>query len=335
MSAASEAAGLAPLVEAFGVFLRTERRASPHTERAYLHTVGELLAFTAERRRRVITPDDLDLLTLRAYLASRFGQNQAVTLGRKLSAIRTFFRFLRRQNVIAENVALLLRPPKGRRALPDFLTPEQAEALMVAPTRPTVLEGAQATTRRERPFIERDRLLVELLYGGGLRVSEACGLDVDDLANDEIRVRRGKGRKDRIVPLGQKAKDALAPYLALRRPRHSDERALLLNAAGQRLSPRSAHRITKQWSLAAGLPPVHPHALRHSFATHLLGSGADLRAIQELLGHASLQTTARYAHVDLEYLMRQYQAHPHAAAPSPEAAHDDSAPQPHTAKKDA
>lgn len=292
---------------AFCEFLRVERRASPHTERAYRTTIEELIQFAAERRKRAITPDDLDLVLLRAYLASRFSHNQAGTLGRKLSAIRTFFSYLRRQNLIAENVALLLRPPKGKRALPEFLTPEQAESLLTAPT--------SGNAADERPFPERDQLLLELLYGAGLRVAELCHLDVGDITTDEIRVRSGKGRKDRIVPLGDKAKAALPPYLAVRRPRLADEHALFLNRAGARLSTRSAHRIVKQTSAQRGLPPVHPHALRHSFATHLLGSGADLRSIQELLGHASLQTTARYAHVDLEYLMRQYQAHPHAAEP--------------------
>jgi integrase/recombinase XerC len=249
---------------------------------------------------------------LRSYLASLFELNEPSTIARKLSAVRAFLRFLRREKVIEENVAMLLRPPKAKKSLPSFLTVEQAGVLVEAPLTVDKL---------------RDAAIFEVLYGCGLRVSECVGLDLVDLESDMVRVRAGKGRKDRLVPLGEQARTAILAWLALR-PRLAPsgaaggaERsgivdpssdALFVNARGGRVTARSVRRFLDAHAQTAGVPKTHPHALRHSYATHLLGSGADLRAIQELLGHASLKTTARYAHVDFEYLARAYQHHPHA-----------------------
>jgi integrase/recombinase XerC len=210
-------------------------------------------------------------------------------------------------------VAVLVRAPKAKKLLPRFLTPEQAAALVEAPAR-------RAEPRRQRRPAEsaRDRALLELLYGTGLRVGEAVALDLDDVGGGEVRVRHGKGDKERRVPLGEKAREAVADYLAerprLAHPRSAklDGSALFVTRRGARMGQREVRRILDGWAGRAGVPRTHPHALRHSYATHLLGSGADLRAIQELLGHASLKTTARYAHVDLQYLMDQYAKHPHA-----------------------
>jgi integrase/recombinase XerC len=239
------------------------------------------------------------MITLRSYLASLFEKNDASTISRKLSALRAFGRFLKRDRVIDENVAMLVRPPKARKVLPRFLTPEQAEGLMVAPV----------AERTPTALALRDAAILEVMYGCGLRVSECVGLDVGDVDLEEIRVRRGKGGKDRVVPLGRKAREAVDAWLARRAELGPRDESLFPNARGGRVSARSVRRFVDKHAIRGGVPPTHPHALRHSYATHLLGSGADLRAIQELLGHASIQTTARYAHVNLEYLMKEYFSH--------------------------
>jgi integrase/recombinase XerC len=284
------------LVERFRRHLEAEKRASPHTVRNYLLNVEQLIAFMREKGRP-LQPRAVDIPLLRSYLASLFEQNEPATIARKLSAVRAFLRFLRRERVIEENVAMLLRPPKAKKALPSFLTVEQAGVLVEAPN------------AAHKP---RDAALFEVLYGCGLRVSECVGLDLGDLEADMIRVRAGKGKKDRVVPLGEKAARAIERWLPERLQCKPVDDALFVNARGRRLSARSVRRFLDAHAQAAALPKTHPHALRHSYATHLLSSGADLRAIQELLGHASLKTTARYAHVDFEYLARAYQHHPHA-----------------------
>ena len=294
--------------------LESEKRASKETVRAYLADIGELVEFIAAKRDRPARVADLDVPMLRSYLASLFGRNEPVTVGRKLSAARTFLKFLRRLRLIEENVALLIRPPKARPLLPRFLTVEQAGALVEAPTDtrpPVATKGGAAWDELESL---RDQALLEVMYGAGLRVGEAVALDVGDLEGEMVRVRHGKGDKERLVPLGRKARDAVAAWLAVRPPvaRAGAEQAVFVTRRGLRVGTRQVRRVVDAQALRSGLAATHPHALRHSYATHLLGSGADLRSIQELLGHASLKTTARYAHVDIEYLMTQYARHPHA-----------------------
>jgi len=207
-----------------------------------------------------------------------------------LSSLRAFFQFLVRRRVIASNAAKLVASPKRPRKLPRFLSADDAARLVEAPTTP------------------RDRALCELLYGCGLRVSEAVGLDVTDLDGDELRVRRAKRGKERIVPIGRKAHEALAAYIGKR-----GEGPMFISARGKRLSDGEARRIVRRAVLLGGTPYATPHALRHSYATHLLDSGADLRSIQELLGHASLSTTQRYTHVSIAHLAQVYDAaHPRA-----------------------
>jgi integrase/recombinase XerC len=286
------------LIDRFQRHLEAEKRASPHTVRNYLLNVEQLVAFMRERRPNgELHARDVDIPLLRSYLASLFELNEPSTIARKLSAVRAFLRFLRREKVIEENVAMLLRPPKAKKSLPSFLTVEQAGVLVEAPLTVDKL---------------RDAAIFEVLYGCGLRVSECVGLDLGDLESDMVRVRAGKGRKDRVVPLGDKARRAIDRWLPERLKVGPVDDALFVNARGRRLTARSIRRFVDAHAQSAALPKTHPHALRHSYATHLLSSGADLRAIQELLGHASLKTTARYAHVDFEYLARAYQNHPHA-----------------------
>jgi integrase/recombinase XerC len=299
-------------VTAFRQYLTAEKRASAHTVRAYLHDVDELVAFARGSLGRAPTLDDLDVVLCRSYLASLHGRNDAVTIGRKLSSLRALFRLCVRRRLVRSNPVGALRAPKRAKRLPAFLGKEEVGRLLDGgASRPGAGEGELAF----------ERSLFEIIYGAGLRVSEACGLDVGDVEIDGaqafVRVRQGKGRKDRVVPLGSKACTALAAYSALRPTRlqaaGSDAAALFVTRRGRRIGPRAVRRVLSRREVATGTPQVSPHALRHSFATHLLGEGADLRSIQEMLGHASLRTTQRYAHVDIDHLMAAYdKAHPRA-----------------------
>ena len=285
-------------VGSFLEYLGVERGASPHTLRCYATDLTEFTRFLAEERVGGLA--GVDSRVIRAYLA-RLHQRRLskATIARKLAAVRSCFRFLARRGALEVNPARQVRSPRLGRRLPSFLPKDEATQLLDTAPGP----GAAGS---------RDRALVELLYASGLRVAECCGLSVDDLdeARRTVRV-LGKGGKERIVPVGDTALEALAAYLAMRGRARG---ALFRNARGGRLTTRSAHRIVKGLARRAGLGQrVTPHTLRHSFATHMLGEGADLRLIQELLGHSRLSTTQRYTHVSPEHLMRVYDAaHPRA-----------------------
>jgi site-specific recombinase XerD len=311
---------LLPLLQRYDDHLAKERRLSSQTVRAYLGDVRAWLLFLAPRIGRPLELSDLSLRSLRAYLASRHDADDAVTVTRRLQSLRSFCAYLKRARLIDENFARLVRPKRAAQRLPRFLTPEQLAALLDPKT--------PAETQQEQPaqtaaIAARDRAILELIYGAGLRVSEAVTLDRSQVLRGDdglisVRVVAGKGRKDRLVPAGEKAAQALAEYLARRallcHPKTGflDADALFLSPRGKRLGVRDVRRILHGRALATGVPTVHPHALRHSYATHLLGSGADLRSIQQLLGHSNLSTTARYAHVDLQYLWDQFAHHPRA-----------------------
>lgn len=321
---------LTELVDAYRTHLRAERRLSAETVRAYLANVEEWLHFVRARLDRALVPADLDLRAVRSFLGSRHEVDAAVTVTRKLQALRSFLGFLRERKWVPENAALLVRPKKAGRRLPQFLTPDEASALFSTSTShperdvsPSLQAPTEVATPRQAAVCLRDLAVFELLYGAGLRVSEVVGLDLMQVQRDEgelltVRVIAGKGRKDRIVPAGAHAARALSDWLAVRqllaheKTGALDAQALFISNKGRRLGVRDVRRALHQTALEKGLPPLHPHALRHSFATHLLGSGADLRSIQQLLGHANLSTTARYAHVDLQYLWDQYAKHPRA-----------------------
>jgi integrase/recombinase XerC len=252
----------------------------------------------------------LEARDLRSFLAANAGDREAATLIRKVAALRAFYRFLRRRAGLDANPASELSSPKLRRKLPLFLSVEKAGETVEMPTD----RGTSATALR-------DRALLEVLYGAGVRVSELVGLDLGslDLEGGTARV-LGKGNKERIVPLGSAAREALRDYLALRGDLRSmrgtqHATALFLSVRGERLGVRQVQLVTKRYgALATGHDTLHPHALRHSCATHLLDAGADLRSIQELLGHASLSTTQRYTHVSMDQLQAVYtKAHPLAA----------------------
>ena len=278
---------------------------SGHTVTAYTADLHEFLEFLSPPETEPPAPAAIDVLALREWMLWLFNRpNTAVTIRRKLAAIRGLFRFLSREGIVTTNVAKLVRTPKAPKKLPDVMTAEQVGAL---------IDGV-AANRMERPQPARDRALFELLYGCGLRVSEMAGLNLEDLDRAEgwLRV-RGKGRKERQVPLPGQAAESLERYLG-ERAVVRDEPAVFLNHRGRRLTPRGIAFIVKLYATYInGDPSVHPHSFRHAYATHLLADGADLRAIQELLGHARLSTTQKYTQVSLTDLMAVYdKAHPKA-----------------------
>lgn len=301
--------------ERFLAHLACERRASPHTVAAYRRDLNQLLAFAQGRQEQTLRVSDLSKLVLRAWLGQLSRDRAPVTLARKLAAVRGWFRYLERQPELTENPTTTLGTPRVRRKFPVFLGIEVAGVVVEAPTR----LGFQVTPRASEAVRARDRAMFELLYGSGLRVGELVALDLGDFSPDlaEVRV-LGKGQKERMVPVGSLAAAALASYFGQREelahPRRGtlDERAAFVSQRGARLGVRRVQVLVARYGAhAGGRPDLHPHALRHSCATHLLEGGADLRAIQELLGHQSLSTTQRYTHLSMDQLLRTYDAaHP-------------------------
>ena len=285
-------------VSTFLQYLAGERGASAHTLRGYATDLAEFRRFL--RTARVAGWHDVDARALRAYLAWLHGRGLAKSsIARKLAAVRSCFRFLTRRGVLPANPARHLRTPRLGRRLPSFLPKDESKDLLDA-----TFEASDAG--------RRDRALLELLYASGLRVAECCGLDLEDVDRRHGTVRvLGKGNRERMVPVGDAALAALDAYLGAR---GAAAGPLFRNLRGKRLTTRSVHRIVGRRARAAGIDRrVTPHTLRHTFATHLLGEGADLRLIQELLGHRRLSTTQRYTHVSPEHLMKVYDsAHPRA-----------------------
>ena len=281
------------------------QNASQHTVRNYASDLSQFLEYFSPPGAEPPAPGTIDAILMREWLASLYhGGLDPLSIRRKLAAVRSFFQFMVRERAIAVNPARVLRTPKAPKRLPVVPTEEQANALV---------DGV-AGDRFERPHPERDLALFELLYGCGLRISELVGLNLEDFDFSERWIRvRGKGRKERLVPYASKAAAALAKCVSARtaKPR---ERAVFLNHRGQRLSDRGARDIVKFYArMISGDASIHPHSLRHAYATHLLSDGADLRAIQELLGHARLATTQKYTQVSLTDLMAVYdKAHPKA-----------------------
>lgn len=286
------------------------RNDSPHTIRNYGADLREFSQYFTPPGGAAPEVTELDMLALREWLGHIYErEHKPATVRRKLASVRALFRFLSRDHVITRDPARLLRLPKMPKMLPEVPNAEVTNALV---------DGKLPETMLERPFPKRDRLLLELLYGCGLRVSEAVGLNLEDFDRTERWIRvRGKGRKERQVPYGGKAETALLSYLEDRGVEPVDGHALFLNWLGGRLSDRGARYIVKFYGTwVVGDSSIHPHTLRHAFATHLLSDGADLRAIQELLGHARLSTTQKYTQVSLTDLMRVYDsAHPKAVQP--------------------
>jgi integrase/recombinase XerC len=294
-------------IDTFIDYMALERGASPHTCRAYRKDLELFAAFLREKG----LPTDaatIDHLTIRLYLGHLYQEKRIkrTSVVRKLATLRTFFRYLKREGIIEKNPAKMVATPKGGKYLPHALTVDEAFRLLDAPD-------------AREPLGSRDRAIMELLYSSGLRVGELTSLNLDDLdlGGGMVRV-MGKGGKERIVPIGSKAVEALRSYLArrdeLKQKGESTPPYLFLNRRGGRLTPRSVARMITTYRLHGGIAKeATPHTFRHSFATHLLDAGADLRGIQELLGHASLSTTQKYTHVSSAKLMEVYdRTHPRA-----------------------
>jgi len=295
---------LAKEIDRYLAALRLQN-ASPHTLRNYASDLQQFAGYFSPPGQHPPAPAEFTVLQIREWLGDLYQRRLSpLSVRRKLAAVRSLFQFLAKNGSVATNVARLVRTPKAPQRLPAVPTAEQTNDLI----------NAVAQDRLERPFPERDRLIFELLYGCGLRISELVGLDLDDFDYGEQWIRvRGKGRKERQVPYGSSAAAALEKYLAVRAAKPK-ERGLLMNHLGTRLSDRGARGIVKLYArLISGDASMHPHSLRHAYATHLLADGADLRAIQELLGHARLATTQKYTQVSLTDLMAVYdRAHPKA-----------------------
>lgn len=301
-------------LDRFEQHLKYERNVSAHTLRNYMSDLQQFYEYLCpiqkDGRRREVPVQEIDHITIREYLATFYKDNHKKTsIARKLATLRTFFRFLCREQILEMNPAKLVSSPRLEKKIPKVLSIEEMIRFIESPDTETVLG-------------KRDRAILELLYGAGIRVSELCGLNVEDVdfKNQSIRV-RGKGRKERIVPFGSKAKEALEIYMEVRGDLllespidNRDPEILFYNYQGTRITTRSVGRMLDKYLKECAMSlEISPHSLRHSFATHLLSAGADLRAIQELLGHARLSTTQIYTQVSMEKLMQEYdKAHPKA-----------------------
>ncbi len=288
------------LIEAFTKYLKFEKNASKHTQRSYLHDAHEFIKYLEQKNLEL---HKLKLSHLRAYLGNIYTNKESSTMSRKLSALKTFFKFLKRENHIKENHAELLSVPKRRQKLPSFLNIDEIYALLNSPNLETTL-GV------------RDKSILELFYATGIRLSELAELNLhNSFEKDFSRVKvLGKRNKERFIPVGKIACGALSYYIQLRKKllKKNESDAFFLSQKGTRLSGRQIARIVDKYIVKASLNrKISPHSLRHTFATHLLENGADLRVIQELLGHVNLSTTQRYTHLSVDKLMEVYdKTHP-------------------------
>ncbi|MFQ5734449.1 MAG: tyrosine recombinase XerC [Planctomycetaceae bacterium] len=295
-------------IAAFRRYLQIERNASPLTLKSYTEDLDSLLVYFTEQLGDVPAVDRITVNVLRGYVTYLHECRYArTTVARRLACLRSFFRFCRRESLIDGNPAKMLRTPRIGRKLPHYLTTEQITQLLEAPP-------------ANEPMGLRDRAILETLYTAGLRVAELVGLNLESWDRDANVLRVfGKGRKERIAPVGSYAAKALADWIQVRavtdKSDDLDRRAVFLNRFGRRLTTRSVGRMLEKYIKLTGLESLtSPHTLRHSFATHLLDGGADLRSVQELLGHKSLTTTQIYTHVSTRRLKETYEkAHPHAA----------------------
>lgn len=296
-------------IEAFQRYLRIERNSSELTLKSYSEDLASLMDFFQDRVGRIPEPDQVTVATLREYLAYLHEcQYSRRTIARRLACLRSFYRFCCREGLAATNPAKALRTPRVGRHLPHFLSTDQLGKLLEAPPANT-------------PAGLRDRAMLETMYSAGLRVAELVSLNVEHWDRDSGVLRViGKGRKERVAPVGSYATKALSRWVEVRTPdesaRAAQKSAMFLNRFGRRMTTRSVGRILEKYLKLTGLDTkATPHTLRHSFATHLLDGGADLRSVQELLGHRSLTTTQIYTHVSTKRLRDTYEkAHPHAAA---------------------
>jgi integrase/recombinase XerC len=291
----------AKALEEFVAYLKHEKNASPHTIANYKSDLLQLAQYLENRK---VGLGDIDNIVLRGFLAVLYDRGEKKsTVGRKLAAIRSFFQFCVRKHWMVDNPAKMVSTPKQDKPVPSFLTEEEMQAFLDLP-------------HTAKPLAKRDKAMLELLYATGIRVSELVGINLEDVNFSERLIRiRGKGKKERLVPFGRMAEMSLQSYLRVRsliNKGQVDESPLFLNYRGQKLSSRSVERTVDKYIRRSALRrKISPHSLRHSFASHLLSRGADLRVIQELLGHESLATTQKYTHLDLKHLLEVYRkSHP-------------------------
>jgi integrase/recombinase XerC len=329
-------------IEKYLEYLRSVRNSSPHTVLNYGKDLQQFAAYLAPPEEKIPALAKISHQIIREYIGYLHSQDlQKSSIARKLASLRSFFKYCVREGMLKENPARLVPTPKLPKRIPSVLSAEEMNGFLdqlAAPARPgsdarpprlafATGSGKGASSNDEGLLLKRDRALLELLYAAGLRVSELTGLNLADMDRREKMLRvRGKGNKERIVPYGGKAQEALEVYWPVReqlllqagpgrrRRGAAHSEAIFLNYAGRRLTQRSVGRIVKKYVRLANMNwDLHPHSLRHAFATHLLADGADLRAIQELLGHQSLSTTQKYTHASIRQLMDIYdKAHPHA-----------------------
>ena len=288
-------------IDDFLAYLKYEKNSSAHTISSYGGDLAQLAGYLEEKK---VTLRGIDNIVLRGFLARLHQKNRKkTTIGRKLAAVRSFFQFCLKKRWLDDNPAKIVATPKQEKSVPSFLSEEEMAAFLDVPP-------------SSRPLDARDRAILELLYATGIRVSELIGINLEEISFEERLIRvRGKGKKERLIPFGRKAEESLVLYLRARTSLlkgRGGENALFLNYRGGRLTPRSVERLVDKYiHLTAINRKVSPHSLRHSFASHLLGRGADLRVIQELLGHSSLATTQKYTHLDLRQLLNVYRkSHP-------------------------
>ena len=325
-------------IEKYLQYLQSVRNSSPHTILNYGHDLEQFMAYLSPPGEQPPALPKITHLIIREFVGHLHEQGlEKSSIARKLAALRSFFKYCVRERMIKDNPARLVPTPKLPKRIPSVLSAEEMNGFLndLAGTGPAAAGGrlpakkseggaaqGKKAARDEGLLLRRDRALLELLYASGLRVSELTGLNLEDMERKEQMLRvRGKGNKERIVPYGTKAQEALEKYWLLREKllqqagiRAAESGAVFLNYAGRRLTQRSVGRIVKKYVKLVNVNwDLHPHSLRHAFATHLLADGADLRAIQELLGHQSLSTTQKYTHASIRQLMEIYdKAHPHA-----------------------
>lgn len=314
-------------LERFMGYLRYERNASPATIHDYHVDLSQFVKFVTPPGEKTLAPSDVDHHVVREFVSWLYDRKlEKVSIARKLAALRTFFKFCVREGLAKQNPARLVGTPKLPKRVPRILSAEEINAFLdsLSSFEPPKKPGRRRTPRQEenaKLMLKRDRAILELLYASGLRVSELVGLDLTDMDSHEQMLRvLGKGRKERVVPYGKKARAALEAYWPVRdeilaRPATTPSpQAVFLNFRGGRLTDQAVRVIVKKYARLCNINwDLHPHSLRHAFATHLLADGADLRAIQELLGHVSLSTTQRYTQATVQQLMAVYdKTHPHA-----------------------
>ncbi len=317
------------IIERFIRYLRYERNASPRTIREYRRDIQQFEAFLTPPGEKMPPLIEIDHRIVREYVNSMYDQRlERTSVARRLASLRTFFKFCVRERLATQNPARLVATPKLPKRVPQVLTAEELNGFLdnlgrgAAASKSRRVRKPTAHSEEEaKVILKRDRAILELMYASGLRVGELVGLDLGDVDRRGLMLRvLGKGRKERVIPYGGKAQTALEAYwpvrdgILARQRAKSSPQAVFLNHLGGRLTERSVHTIVKKYARLADVNwDMHPHSLRHAFATHLLADGADLRAIQELLGHVSLSTTQRYTQASIRQLMEVYdKAHPHA-----------------------